>query len=145
MKKIIATVIFTTTLIAAPMLDHAEAVDLGMIEYTNSCAVCHGDKGKGDGPLVEWLKKRPTNLTTIQKNNGGQFPFDRLYKMIDGREVGREAIGSHGPIDMPIWGAQFSTEQASRLREFGTPKDLESYTQGRIIALIGYIHTLQEK
>ena len=46
---------------------------------------------------------------------------------------------------MPVWGDEFSTAFAVYLFGFATPKDLESYTRGRIIALIGYIHSLQEK
>ena len=65
----------------------AEAEDIGKREYVNRCAVCHGDGGKGDGPLSAVLKIPVSDLTKIQKNNAGVFPFDRLYRVIDGREA----------------------------------------------------------
>jgi mono/diheme cytochrome c family protein len=116
--------------------------DIGKREYVLSCAVCHGDSGKGDGPLVEFLKKPPTDLTIIQKNNKGVFPFARVYGVIDGRLP----VLVHGPRDMPVWGREYRQDAADLTRGFGiNPEDAESYVRGRIIALIGYIYTLQEK
>jgi mono/diheme cytochrome c family protein len=139
--------------VGAPIMAHAQqnapaaaarvryqAADIGKWEYTLSCAVCHGDSGKGDGRLVEYLKKPPTDLTKIQKNNKGVFPFDRLYDVIDGRE----AVGPHGTREMPIWGRDYSQE-AGEYFGSATPKGIESFVRGRIIALIGYIYTLQMK
>lgn len=127
---------------AAPVLGHAEVVDIGKREFSNNCAVCHGAGGKGDGPLAAQLKKPVADLTVIEKNNGGVLPVDRLYQVIDGRQ----AIASHGARDMPAWGIVYSSDAAAGLC-FGsaTPKELESFVQGRIVALIGYIHTLQVK
>ncbi len=59
-----------------------QAVDIGLRDYLNCCAVCHGESGKGDGPLAAQLKTTVSDLTEIQKNNGGVFPFDRLYRVI---------------------------------------------------------------
>ena len=139
----IGTAVLGAALIGAPVLAYAQmAVDIGKREYALSCTVCHGDRGKGDGPLVEYLKKPPADLTKIQKNNSGVFPFDRLYEVIDGRE----AVGAHGPREMPVWGGEFREDAAELTRGFGiSPKDAESYVRGRIIALIGYIYTLQVK
>ena len=127
-------------LVAAPGLGHAQqAVDIGKREYVNRCAVCHGDAGKGDGPLSAVLKRPVADLTKIQKNNAGVLPFDRLYRVIDGRE----AVAAHGPHEMPVWGNENTVDLATGFRV--NPKDLESYVRGRIIALIGYIYTLQAK
>jgi mono/diheme cytochrome c family protein len=114
--------------------------DIGKHEYVLNCAVCHGDSGKGDGPLVEYLKKPAADLTKIQKNNMGVFPFDRLYEVIDGRE----AIGPHGTREMPIFGRDYNQE-AREYFGIADPKGIESFVRGRIIALIGYIYTLQGK
>jgi mono/diheme cytochrome c family protein len=139
----IGTTMLGAALIAAPVLGYAQqAVDIGKREYALSCTVCHGDRGKGNGPLVEYLKKPPTDLTKLQKNNSGVFPFDRIYGFIDGRE----AVAAHGPREMPVWGREFREDAAELTHGFGiSPKDAESYVRGRIIALIGYIYTLQEK
>jgi mono/diheme cytochrome c family protein len=114
--------------------------DIGKHEYFLNCAVCHGDSGKGDGPLVEWLNRRPADLTIIQKNNAGVFPFARVYDVIDGRQ----AVAAHGPREMPIFGRDYSQE-AGEYFGFAAPKGIESFVRGRIIALIGYIYTLQAK
>src|SRR4029450_8977796 len=124
-------------------MSHAQqAVDIGKHEYVISCAVCHGDSGKGDGPLVEWLKKPADDLTKIQKANMGIFPFDRVYQVIDGRE----GVTAHGPRDMPVWGDHFSYEARYTIGGIAPTKDVvDSFVRGRIIALVGYIYTLQGK
>jgi mono/diheme cytochrome c family protein len=118
---------------------HAQerAADIGRAEYLASCAVCHGVYGKGDGPFAAQLKKAVPDLTVIQKSAGGMFPFDRIYDMIDGRE----AVLAHGPRDMPVWGRIF----AMRAREQSGGSATESFTRGEILALVGYIYSLQAK
>jgi mono/diheme cytochrome c family protein len=37
-------------------------VDVGKSEYDAACAVCHGSKGKGNGPFVEQLASRVPDL-----------------------------------------------------------------------------------
>jgi hypothetical protein len=71
----------------------------------------------------------------------GVFPFDRVYQVIDGRE----AVGAHGPRDMPVWGDHFSYEARYTMGAIAPTKDVDSFVRGRIIALVGYIYTLQAK
>ncbi len=132
------TVVLSAALVAAPILSHGQE-DIGKREYVNRCAVCHGDAGKGDGPLAAQLKTPVADLTKIQKNNNGVFPFDRIYRVIDGRE----AVAAHGPREMPVWGNENTVDIITGFRI--NPKELESYVRGRIIALIGYINTLHAK
>lgn len=80
--------------------------DLGKREYMNRCTVCHGPSGTGNGSSIDVLKTTPTNLTTLSKKNGGVFPLDRVYSVIDGRTV----VKGHGTQDMPIWGRDLSME-----------------------------------
>ena len=67
--------VLAAALVSVPVLGSAQGEDAGRREYVNSCAVCHGDSGRGDGPIVASLKTPPTDLTTLQKNNMGVFPF----------------------------------------------------------------------
>lgn len=114
----------------------AQQMDYGEAEYLNSCAVCHGFYGKGDGPLADELRKKPADLTTLSSRNGGEFPYWRVFEMIDGRS----ALPSHGPRDMPVWGRQFLGEDQKTYGEIGG----EAVTQERIHGLTEFVKTLQK-
>lgn len=119
-----------------------EKLDLGKREFQNRCAPCHGQGGKGDGGITDLLKIAPSNLTVLAKNNGGAFPFDRVYAVIDGRTV----VKGHGDRDMPIWGADYSTETTRAAEYFiDVPYDMEMYVRTRILSLIDYLNRLQSK
>lgn len=48
----------------------------GKVVYVKECASCHGDKGKGDGPAVKDLEKKPGDLTsskTQEQSDGALF------------------------------------------------------------------------
>jgi mono/diheme cytochrome c family protein len=139
----LTTVVFGVALFAAPILAQAQqATDIGKQEYENSCAVCHGIDATGNGPLAILLRKRPGDLTKLAKRNAGVFPFDQVYRIIDGRDE----VASHGPRNMPVWGATFSREEAKKMGSgmFGSTQNLESLVRGRIVALVGYIYSLQQ-
>jgi mono/diheme cytochrome c family protein len=107
-QLLVGTAVLGAALVAAPVLGYAQAVDIGKPEYVNSCAVCHGDSGTGDGSIVAPLKIAPGDLTKIQKSNNGVFPFGRVYEVIDGRKT----IAAHGSRDMPVWGDRFKEKSA---------------------------------
>jgi len=106
----------------------------GKLEYQDYCAACHGPAGKGNGPMSELWKKPPADLTQLSKKNNGQYPFWRVYRTIDGREE----VVAHGPRAMPVWGAHFL------MQEGGAPLD-EHTVLGRILALVYYVESLQER
>ena len=116
----------------------ADKVDIGKQEYEASCAACHGIKGEGNGEFAQNLKSRVPNLTVLSKNNGGVFPFARVYDTIDGRPL----ISSHGR-DMPIWGERYNADATKRFWDYQA--DSDSFVRGRILALIDYINRLQQK
>jgi mono/diheme cytochrome c family protein len=124
--------------LAGMIFDTASAQDLGdaKSEYMNSCAVCHGPDGKGDGPLGDELMQRPSDLTRISRRNGGEFPYWRVYAVIDGRVM----VPAHGERDMPVWGNQFLPADVKR---YG-PNAGEIVTEERIHELAGYVQTLQQ-
>jgi mono/diheme cytochrome c family protein len=124
-----ALAIFSCNALAAERMSYGEA------EYLNSCAVCHGLEGRGDGPLGEALMKRPADLTRLSRENGGEFPYTRVFAVIDGRNV----VPSHGKRDMPVWGRQFLEED---FKLYG-PSGGEIVTTERIHELAGYVQTLQ--
>jgi mono/diheme cytochrome c family protein len=118
----------------------ADKFDFGKREYESNCAVCHGMKGKGDGPYAGFVQtKRGLDLTGIQKRNGGIFPLLQVLETIDGR---RE-LAAHGARDMPIWGRDYLAR--SRGDYMDVPYDAERYVDTRIVALADYLFRLQAK
>lgn len=113
----------------------AQETDIGRSLYTRFCISCHGDAGKGDGPMPRYLDEKYADLTALAARNGGVFPMSRVLKVIDGREELREHGGS-----MPVFGDIFSDENP----------DVEgSYTgilqtRGRILSLAQYLESIQE-
>ena len=131
MRFIFLSVLLTSLSSAAMAVE----MSYGAAEYLNSCAVCHGTEGRGDGPLGDELVRRPADLTTISRRNGGTFPYAHVYEVIDGRY----AVPSHGEREMPVWGRQFLEDDA---KLYG-PAGGEIVTSERIHNLAGYLQTLQ--
>jgi mono/diheme cytochrome c family protein len=107
----------------------AEDADLGKMNYESHCAACHGQNGKGDGPVSVELRTKPSDLTLIAKRNGGVFPADVLYRIIDGRRT----IRAHGTYEMPVWGFVFQRS------------DPEDVARNHILAIIAYLKSIQLK
>lgn len=120
----------------------AERYDSGKREYMDRCAVCHGQSGKGDGGMIDILKAAPSDLTTLSRKNGGVFPFEHVYAVIDGRQ----AVKGHGSRDMPIWGKAYSTETVRAGEHYGDmPYTMDMYVRARILSLIDYLNRIQLK
>jgi mono/diheme cytochrome c family protein len=113
-----------------------EIAKAGRPTYEQYCAACHGLAGKGDGGAANILTVKPADLTQLSKKSGGEFPFWRVYRIIDGRE---EVIRGHGSREMPIWGTEFRATAGS-----GNP-GTESTVRGKILELIYYLQSIQEK
>jgi len=113
----------------------AGAQDYGADEYVNSCSGCHGLSGRGDGPLAADLQAPPADLTVLSEQNGGAFPYWKVYSVIDGRYV----VPGHGERDMPVWGRMFLPGDTADYGEAGG----EAVTQARIRALTDYVQSLQ--
>lgn len=127
--------------LAVPALTSAADGSVGQREYESKCAMCHGATGEGDGWFAQHLKRSPSPLTQLQKKNGGVFPFDRVYQVIDGR---KEVI-VHGPRTMPVWGNVYRAESdkayGSALEQYFADDGL---VRARILALTEYISRLQK-
>lgn len=125
--------------IAVFLFAEAQAMSLGEFEYRNSCAQCHGESGKGDGPVAESLKQKPSDLTTLQKDNAGVFPVRKVYSTIEGSED----LRVHGTREMPLWGDRFRARFHDDEYESFSRQDTEEYATARILALIEYLSTIQ--
>ena len=116
----------------------ADKVDLGKREYESNCIACHGKDLKG-GAYVDFLKVTPPDLTLLSKKNGGVFPLERVYAVIDGRQE----VKAHGPRDMPIWGRDYQIKAGEHYVDMNY--DPEAFVRGRIFALIDYLNRMQAK
>ncbi len=61
---------------------------------------CHGAEGRGDGPSADNLRFQPPDLRRIAKRNRGEFPADKVRRIVDGRVP----VKGHGGSEMPIFG-----------------------------------------
>jgi mono/diheme cytochrome c family protein len=87
--------------------------------YAEYCALCHGPRGKGDGPRAKDLSKPVPDLTTIAQRNGGKFNRTKISRFISGEDrpgsspqidpkSGRTVIMTKdGPDPMPVWQSVF--------------------------------------
>jgi mono/diheme cytochrome c family protein len=114
---------------------------MGAMEFLSNCAVCHGPDARGDGPYAMYLKGEPADLTTLARDNGGSFPFEEVYRVIDGRVLNR----AHGPREMPVWGFEYNAQARDYYDEMLGPRHAESYVTTRILALIRYLDSIQQE
>ncbi len=104
---------------------------LGALSYKIHCLNCHGSSGTGDGPMAELLKIVPADLTRLAAEHGGEFPAERVYRAIDGRQE----IAGHGSRQMPVWGIGF--------QDLGRDNDQEAAVREKILDLVSYLRSLQ--
>lgn len=138
-----ATTIFAgLTLLAAGAaafaMEDLGTQSIGKMEFQKNCASCHGMGGKGDGPMLEFLKQTPPDLTTLSKSNGGVYPQDKVYAWI--RDP--QKIRAHGTVEMPIWGDRYSKEIIEKYGpDYYGPG---SSVQERILELVFFLGSIQE-
>jgi mono/diheme cytochrome c family protein len=113
-------------------LAYAAGASEGKEMYLQYCSSCHGQDGRGEGSVSEFLKVKVPDLTLLKKNNKGVYPMDQVISAIDGRRKSR----LHGDPKMPVWGESFS-------REVKDPKSAEATASLKEKAIAEYVATLQ--
>lgn len=106
----------------------------GRVAYRLYCASCHGQSAAGDGPVAQYLKTPPVDLTRLAAGNGGKFPAERVTSSIDGRGV--EMVPTHGPRDMPVWGLSF--------QDPAKDTDQEAVAKEKIADLVAFLESVQK-
>ena len=107
----------------------------GKKDYDEYCAVCHGPTGKGNGQAKYTLSQtNPADLTQISRKNGGKFPFDDVYAIVDGRTE----FPSHERLNMPFFGTNLEMEE-------GESPQAKAKVDARITAIVRYVESLQQK
>jgi mono/diheme cytochrome c family protein len=131
-KCLAAAVLLAGLAFAAVPRSHAEARGgvAGSAVFSTYCASCHGVDAKGDGPLADSLRYRPPDLTLIAKRNGGTYPAEKVFKIIDGRDP----VKGHGGPEMPVWGDAFKNT---------TEGYKEADVKAKIEALVDHLKSIQ--
>jgi len=114
----------------------AQDNEVGKAAYGAACAVCHGSSGQGGGEFADVLTVKPPDLTAIAARNNGEFPYLKVFQIVDGRTT----LRAHGTSVMPIWGDYFKREFEGSSGGFGS----ELLVRARIVALVDYIESLQK-
>jgi len=104
----------------------------GAALFRINCAGCHGTDGRGNGPIAELIDAPVADLTRISARNGGQFPAERVFQVIDGQS----GSSVHGERHMPVWGYEFFGSQ---------PDDAKAHLDAtqKVDRLVMYLRTLQ--
>ena len=113
-------------------LSTAAESDQGQKLYMQYCSSCHGEGGKGNGPVSAHLKIKVPDLTLLKKKHKGIYPLDYVMSTIDGRR----AVRAHGDREVPVWGEVFREEVAKEKY-----KELTTLLTAKVIA--EYVATLQ--
>ena len=125
----------TLALVAAAVAEQKRSIDedhRGYLSYRKYCASCHGVFADGKGPVAGLLTPRPADLSRMNAKYGTPLPKEKLAAFIDGRTE----VGSHGPREMPVWGAVFAVEHVGEpFAIYGPLLDAR--------ALADYLRTLQ--
>jgi mono/diheme cytochrome c family protein len=102
--------------------------------YQRFCSGCHGPQAHGDGKVAKSLGVIVPDLTLLTVRNRGEFPQERIMKIVDGRIT----IGKHNKDDrtMPVWGEELLRS------EQGDP-EAERATSDLIHKIVDYLEKIQ--
>lgn len=138
LRLVTAAVIAALSVTTAGAGSLESALALGKAEYSANCASCHGDAGRGDGPIAYYFKDAVPDLTMIKARNDKVYPFSDVYAAIDGRKM----YPAHGLREMPVWGKAFKLDES--LQGASSNMEGEAIVQGRILSLVYYLQSIQE-
>lgn len=106
----------------------------GKQAYLQDCARCHGTDGTGNSSAMRAVPGYvAVDLTKLSASNGGKFPRQKVYDIIDGRK----RFSVHFIGDMPIWGLKYQDQNGDAANE--------AKVRHRISALVDYIESMQAK
>ena len=125
-----ATTAFPQTTGGKPVIKQGTAPQTNVVSgpdmFKAYCAACHGPNAKGNGPAATALKKMPTDLTLLARNNQGKFPEERFREVVERNAL----VIEHGTSDMPLWGPVFRSlrggDDGAKLRVFNLMKYVET-------------------
>lgn len=130
----VLSAVFVWTAAPAPVSRQApqrEDYNSGAYLYRTFCASCHGEAGRGDGPVADLGERRPSDISALARNNGGTFPHDAVMGVLESLSP----LPGHDPPAMPNW--------RNVLRR--TEGDDERIIRQRLEALVSHVASLQKQ
>ena len=105
--KFIIVTLFGLLCSSNVMADFSKSFE-GYEVFNKYCFICHGEKGKGDGPLAKKIGTPPANLT--DNNRLGKRTDKELIRIVEG-------TSPHGTVsaEMPPWRIAISRSQVQSL------------------------------
>ena len=138
MRNRTVTIGLAAALLASIGASAFEAVTLadysGEEIFLKYCSACHGESGRGDGPVARGLVTAVPDLTAISRRYG-EFPAMLIADTIDGRGA---RIDAHGTRTMPVWGYEFWVEEGGDVVAQREMKQV-------IAKLVDYIRSIQDE
>jgi len=113
---------------------------IGQDAFLTNCAVCHGTDGRGNGPILDFLKNAPADLAKISERNGGRFPIQEIYDTI----ANADSNPAHGTSEMPVWGDRFNMAIITQEGEHGMGKSGMPTAQAQALELVFFLATIQD-
>lgn len=110
----------------------ADADNPNHAAYLKYCGACHGPAGKGDGIIAPLMSPKPTDLTLLAKQHGGEFDALAVYKSISGTDMTK----AHGSSEMPVWGEELRHEVGG-----SDPRTAEV----TLAKIVNYLRSIQQK
>ena len=131
----VVSVLLALTLLACAHSSRLEQVgaESGSQLYKVYCSNCHGAEAHGNGPVADIINVPVPDLTKIASRNGGSFPTEKVYRVIDGQWD----IPAHGARHMPVWGYEFFGTE-------GNDQNVHSKASQRIDTLVEYLRNIQQ-
>lgn len=102
--------------------------------FMQFCSSCHGESGRGDGPVASSLNVFVPDLTRLAERRDGRFPAADVRDIVDGRAL----VVAHGTRTMPVWGYEFWIEE-------GADAPAEADARELIDRLVRHVESLQQE
>lgn len=134
MKTTVFATLGAALFLAACMEAEMPQASDGRSLYLDNCAACHGESGKGDGPLARSMSKPPKDLTLIKVRHGDNFPRAKVMSIIDG--YARSDLDGPG---MPEFGQLLEGD----LVPFDSGDGIMTPTPRKLVAVLEYLDSIQ--
>jgi len=108
-------------------------IEEGRDAYVLACASCHGDDGRGGGPVAPALRAPLPDLTLLSRQHGGTFPREYVIAVL----AGEHAVTAHGSRAMPVWSQRFTPSAT------GAAAIASIYARRRLELVTSYLESLQ--